>query len=394
MRVALVSSGLVPLPPTKGGAVEEYVYQLARHLRKLGLDAVAVDAKWNGDSMEIENINGAEVIKVPVKPPAISFKKSIIQEFLFGRAVVKTYQGFDILHANTVWTGFALAFYRDIKAYRLVYTCHNPLWPEDKVYFGERIVRFIEGHIMRASDLTIALNKTMYRAITEKAGVKADKVAIIPNGVDVNFFRPGLRGRDILNELKLKEQEYILFVGRVSPEKGVHLLLKAFKLVVKNVPHNMRLVIVGPLASSFASKDISSYAETVKKYAENELRGRVTFTGPVDRNVLRVLYSNACCLVLPSLVEAFPMVILEAMASGTPPVGSTAGGIPEVIVDGVNGLLFKKGNWRDLANKILMLIEDRVLRNRLAMNARKTVEENYDWPVIASRIKEAYAKLI
>jgi len=88
------------------------------------------------------------------------------------------------------------------------------------------------------------------------------------------------------------------------------------------------------------------------------------------------------------------MVILEAMASGTPPVGSTAGGIPEVIVDGVNGLLFKKGNWRDLANKILMLIEDRVLRNRLAMNARKTVEENYDWPVIASRIKEAYTKLI
>jgi hypothetical protein len=65
MRVALVSSGLVPWPPTRGGAVDEYVYQLARHLRKFDLDAIAVDARWSVSSMEVEDIHGAEVIRIP-----------------------------------------------------------------------------------------------------------------------------------------------------------------------------------------------------------------------------------------------------------------------------------------------------------------------------------------
>jgi glycosyltransferase involved in cell wall biosynthesis len=97
----------------------------------------------------------------------------------------------------------------------------------------------------------------------------------------------------------------------------------------------------------------------MRKYAEDELRGKVVFTGPMDKNVLRVLYSNAYCVVLPSLIEAFGMVILEAMASGAPPIGSIAGGIPDVIVDGVNGLLFRRGDSKDLADKILTLIEDK-----------------------------------
>jgi hypothetical protein len=110
MKVALVSSGFVPLPSTRGGAVDEYVYQLARHLRKFGPDAIAVDAKWNGSSMEVEDINGAEVIRIPIKPPTISLKKNIIQELLFGRAVAKYVksQGFNVVHANTAWAGFVL----------------------------------------------------------------------------------------------------------------------------------------------------------------------------------------------------------------------------------------------------------------------------------------------
>ena len=69
MRVALVSSGLVPLPPIKGGAVEEYVYQLSRHLRKLGVHAVAIDAKWNGIDVETDNQNGAAILRILIRPP-------------------------------------------------------------------------------------------------------------------------------------------------------------------------------------------------------------------------------------------------------------------------------------------------------------------------------------
>jgi len=396
MRVALVSSGLIPLPPVKGGAVEEYVYQLTRHLRRLNVDAIAIDARWGGNSVEIEDVNGAEVVRIPVKPPIIGFKKNIVQELLFGKAVVKYIknQDFDIVHANTAWTGFILALHRSNKMGRFVYTCHNPFWPEDRVHWGEKIVRIIEGNTMRSSDAIIALNKTMYRAIVDKAGVENNKVVIIPNGVDTDFFKPGLKGDEVLEKYGLEELKYVLFVGRVSPEKGVHILLKAFKHVIGQASRNIKLVVMGPLSSSFTSSDVSLYAKTLMNYAERVLPGKVVFTGPVDRGVLRILYSNAYCLVLSSLVEAFGMVIIEAMASGVPVIGSTAGGIPDIVVDGVNGLLFRRGDWRDLAGKLSMLLNDENLRDRLAVNARRFAEERYSWRSVALKLRDCYRVLM
>ncbi|WP_448578964.1 glycosyltransferase family 4 protein [Thermosphaera sp.] len=398
MRVALVSSGLVPVPPIKGGAVEEYVYQLSRHLRKLGVKAAIIDANYNSDEVIYENINGAEIVKVPTPKPITSFKKGIIGEFLFGRAVAKyvNKEGYDIIHANTAWVGFALAVHRHIRrtSQGFVYTCHNPLWPEDTVHAGEKIVRLVEGYAMRSSDLVIALNKTIYSALVSKAKLCRDKIVIIPNGVDTEFFRPSLKDENILNTFGLEEQEYILFVGRVSPEKGVHILLKAFRSIVKDTPQQMKLVTVGPLSSSFTSTQISSYARTLIEFAKRKLPGKVIFTGSAERNILRVLYSSAYCFVLRSLAEAFGMILLEAMASGVPPIGSTAGGIPDIIVDGVNGLLFRKGDWMDLVEKTLILIQDKSFRDGLAITARKYVEENYSWKSIALRVKNGVDGLV
>jgi len=393
MRVALVSSGLVPLPPIKGGAVEEYVYQLSRHLRRLGVDAVAVDAKWNGIDVETDNVNGAEILRIPVRPPTLN-KRNIAMEFQFGKTASKylNKEDFDVIHANTAWAGFALAVNRK-RSHSFVYTCHNPLWPEDKVHLGERVVRLVEGFMMRASNAVVALNKTMYRAIVEKAGVNGDKAVIIPNGVDVDYFKPGLRNDEFLSKFNLEEGNYILFVGRVSSEKGVHLLLRAFSYIAQESVH-VKLVIAGPLTSSFSASGTSPYARAVVEYAKRRLPGRVIFTGAVNRDELRVLYSNAHLFVLPSLAEAFPMVLLEAMASGTPPIGSTAGGIPDIITDGVNGLLFKKGDWKDLATKMLTLINDETLRNKLAAKARETAVEKYSWQVVVSRLKHIYDRII
>jgi hypothetical protein len=89
MRVALVSSGLVPIPPIKGGAVEEYVYQLIRHLRRLGVDAVAIDAKWNGINVETDNVNGTEILRIPVRSPTLNIKRNIAMEFQFGKTASK-----------------------------------------------------------------------------------------------------------------------------------------------------------------------------------------------------------------------------------------------------------------------------------------------------------------
>lgn len=398
MRVALVSSGLIPIPPTRGGAVEEYVYQLSRHLRRLGIDAVVIDANYDS-RVVYEDVNGAQVVRVPTAKPSVGFKERTLKELLFGSTTASyiNREGFDVVHANTAWVGFTLALRKSagkLKSQGFVYTCHNPLWPEDRVHMREKIVRLVEGYTMKIADTVIALNNTMQRALTEKAKVDLRKMVIVPNGVDTEFFRPGLKNEQILSEYGLEEQGYILFVGRVSPEKGVHILLQAFKQIVNDIPKDFKLVIAGPLTSTFNSAEISGYAKAVMSYTKEKLGERVVFTGAIDRNSLRILYSNAYCFVLPSLAEAFPMVLLEAMASGTPPIGSTAGGIPDIIIDNVNGLLFRKGDWRDLANKLLTLVQDRGFRDKLSHNARKYVEENFSWGTVAVRIKEVYSSII
>jgi starch synthase len=398
LRVVLVSSGLVPVPPVRGGAVEEYVYQLSRHLRRFGVDAVVIDANYDDNKLVYEELNGAQIVRIPTAKPFIGFKERILKEFLFGRAASRYISkgGFDIIHANTAWAGFALALHKSIgklKCRGFVYTCHNPLWPENRVHSGEKIVRLVEGYTMKLADIVIALNKTMYRTLTEKAKIDPRKMITVPNGVDIEFFRPGLKDEWILNRYGLEKRSYILFVGRISPEKGVHILLRAFKQIVNDIPKDFKLVIVGALASTFNSTQISNYAKAMMNYAKEKLGERVVFTGAIDRNGLRILYSNAYCFVLPSLAEAFGMVLLEAMASGTPPIGSTAGGIPDIIIDGVNGLLFRKGGWKDLASKLLMLIADKNLRDELATNARKHTEKYYSWFSIASSLSMVYKGL-
>jgi len=394
MRVALVSSGLITLPPRRGGAVEEYVYQLAKNLRKLGVDAIAIDRLSNGEEHFIEEVDGALIARIPSKKPLINFKRITLEESLFGFSVVKyvDVESFDVVHANTAFTGFTTALHG--RKYRLVYTCHNPLWPEESVHASEHIVRLVEGYAMRRSDIVVALNNTMKRAILSKARVSISKLVVVPNGVDIEFFKPGIRGDEVLEKLGVEVGNYILFVGRISPVKGVHLLIKAFEHSAKTLGHSMKLLVVGPLSGSFTGKEPTRYARFLMEYASRKLPQRVIFTGPVDRKTLRVLYSNTYCLVLPSYAEAFSMVLLEAMSSGIPVIGSKVGGIPDVVADDVNGLLFDKGCWLELSEKLTTLINDRSLRNKLAENARKIAEEVYSWRTVALRLKSLYKALM
>jgi len=116
LRVALESSCLTPVPLVRGGAVEEYVYQLLRHLRRFGVDAEVIDANYDNDKLAYEELNGASIVKVPSAKPFVSFKERIINELLFGNAVIRYIgrEGFDIVHANTAWAGFALALNKSI----------------------------------------------------------------------------------------------------------------------------------------------------------------------------------------------------------------------------------------------------------------------------------------
>lgn len=392
VRVAVVSSGLVKLPPIQGGAVEEYVYQLVKHLRRLGVDAVAVDSTHSGKP-GLEEVEEAPILRVPTPDLRRAPKGFILAEYAFGLGASKAVReiGVEIVHANTAWAGFALA--KGLRRIPLVYTCHNPMWPEERVHAQEYVVRLVEGYTMRRSTAVVALNNTMKRSIVARAGVDEGKVVIVPNGVDTEFFQPGVPVDNVAERLGLGGRRVMLFVGRVTYGKGVHVLLKAFTMLAKQHP-DLKLVVAGPLSERFGEEGISGYAQALMAYARRLLpRDSYVFTGAVDRETLRRLYSTAYVCVLPSYFEAFPMVLIEAMASGCPVIGTNTGGIPDIIVDGYNGLLFKRGDYTDLALKLEILLEDVDLRNTMSANARRYSVERFSWQAVALRMKNVYAGL-
>jgi len=390
VKVAIVSSGLVGIPPTRGGAVEVYVYQLTRHLRALGMDAIAIDFTLN-KRLEYEEHNGALIVKIPIKGFTGLPKGRILRECFFGFRVSRYLKelGIEITHANTAWAGFTLAKTLRNKV-ALIYTCHNGLWPEENVHTSEHVIRHVEGYTMRVSRAVIALNRIMARSIATKAYVDPHKIFIVPNGVDTDFFKPDMDASDVIERYGLEGSKVILFVGRVTYVKGVHLLVKAFKDLIE-IYKDIKIVIAGPLSDVFGDGGVSTYASALISYAERNLpRNSYIFTGAVDRDTLKKLYSVAHVCVLPSYAEAFPMVLIEAMSCGCPVIASNAGGIPDVVKDGVVGFLFKKGDYMNLKEKLERLLSDEDLRKEMSLNARKHVEENYSWRAVAEKISHIY----
>lgn len=397
MKVALVSSGLLPIPPRRGGAIEFYVLKLCEALRKLGVEAYVIDRHWNDMSR-----NGYVLrVKVPTLVDSKiltymlgKYRHSILKEVTFGIFAPRALGEFEIVHANTAWVGYALAHITHTLRARFIYTCHNGLWPEESVHFGEKVVRLTEGFTMRKADAVIALNETMKRALIEKAGVDQDKIFIVPNGVDTEFFKPGLRCDEVNTKYVLEGKSVVLFVGRVTHGKGVHTLLEAIRILRdKYGLKDVKTLIVGPLSGSYGDDRPSDYVRRLLEYAI-KANIEVVFTGYLDKEELRYLYSCSHVLVLPSYFEAFPMVLIEAMASGLPVIGSKAGGIVDVVEDGVNGFLFEKGSAVDLAEKLYLLLSDEGLRKKFSINARFAAETKYSWDKVALEMIKVYKAVI
>ena len=186
-----------------------------------------------------------------------------------------------------------------------------------------------------------------------------------------------------------RETGLILFVGRLIDWKGVHTLVSSVKKV-RDTVRNARLVIVGD------GPERKSLADRVKELG---LEDSVTFTGQVSDEELKDYYSRASVFVLPSITvnnqtEGLGVVLLEAMASGIPVIGSNTGGIPDIIEDKVNGLLVPPGDPDALAEAIIRIFEDRDLADRFREAGLETVKGRFSWDKISDQFIEVYREVL
>lgn len=253
---------------------------------------------------------------------------------------------------------------------------------------------------LRATDVVLTCSAHVLDRARSRHGSLIRHELVIPNGVDCERFQPGpASDTDELN---------VVFVGRVSPEKGCHDLIEAFAMVAPDFP-GTRLTLVGSVDAlpsqfivdvspephvkqlqRFYTAGQSDYWAQLQELIPAALSGRVVATGPISRDEVARTIRSATVLANPSLSETFGMALAEAMACGVPTLATTVGGMPEVVVDGETGFLVPPDSPVELADRLRRLLADKELRLRMGVAGRRRVESHFTWERVASEATRLY----
>lgn len=227
--------------------------------------------------------------------------------------------------------------------------------------------------VLRNANLVIALTQDMRLRMQQICDVRA---VIIPNGVRIESFSGLSREKSRKNLNILENEKIITFVGRLVPEKGVKYLIRAMTSINRNVP-DARLLLIGDGLDRL-------YLEKLTQ--ELKLTNTITFVGMVSNEKVPSYLASSDLFVLPTLSEGLSIVILEAMACGLPVITTTVNGLPEIVKDGENGLLVAPKNSEQLAQKLLLLLNDDQLRMKMGEN-NKRLSKNYSLEVVFSKFE-------
>ncbi len=230
---------------------------------------------------------------------------------------------------------------------------------------------------LRAAQRVIALTRSEASYLSHLR-IPEDRIRVISNGVTLAEFA-GIGPRSGGGE-----PCRVLFVGRCYPQqKGLLHLVRAMALLPSVA--RAHLDIVG--------EDWGGVAPVASLATELGVGDQISILGPLVRWRLLQAYASADLMVLPSLFESFPIVLLEAMAAGLPVVASRVGGIAEVVEEGRTGLLVEPGNPRDLAHALELLISDPKLRRAMGRRGRERAQD-YSWDMVAQRVRQVYEEVM
>jgi glycosyltransferase involved in cell wall biosynthesis len=262
----------------------------------------------------------------------------------------------------------------------------DPEWKDTEYY---NMMSQLEAQAAKDADAVFTLTNALKNELINR-GVAADKIHLLPNGVDSSRFLPKERNNELALKLGVKNKVVIGFLGSVVQYEGVEYIIQAASILKKKGIHNFAVLIVGDGAVLDNVKSLTS---------DLNMNDYVKFTGRVPHDEIEDYYSvvDICPLPrkgLPVCEMVSPLKPFEAMAMGKVVVSSDVAALAEIIDDGVTGLLHKKDDPEDLANKIRLLIEDHNLRERLGKSAREWVVAERDWKVIAKRVDTVYRNLL
>lgn len=372
LRIAMLGHKRIP---SREGGVEIVVEQLSTRMAAQDHQVTCFNRSGNHiggkefQTQQTGNYNG-----VTIRPVLTIDKKGLaaMTSSFFGaaRAAVGTY---DVVHFHAEGP-CAMLWLPKLFGKKCVATVHGLDWQRDKWKggFGAKYIKFGERVAVGLADEIIVLSRQMQTYFDHTYG---RHTTFISNGVT----RPEkAEAKKIREQFGLEKDGYILFLGRIVPEKGLENLIKAYKAV----DTEKKLVIAG------SASDTQQFLQQLKQSAAED--PRILFTGFVQGRVLEELYSNAYVYVLPSLLEGMPLSLLEAMSYGNCCLTSDIPECTEVVED--KAVTFQRNNVRDLIQKLQMLCDNRDLVERYKEEAADFVCGKYSWDETAQRTIALYTK--
>ena len=247
-----------------------------------------------------------------------------------------------------------------------------------------------EKALWSAADRLAAVSTSVKSDLIGRYGISEEKIRLVYNGVDAELFSP-VEHPDFPEKPAVEGKKVVLYVGHFGLRKGIPFLIRAMKTVTSEVPDSM-LVCVGGVPSWLPKGDYWSYLN--RMIEQNDLKGKVLLLDRVPNERLPNYYSMSSVFVLPSYYEAFPKVLIEAMACERPAISSRMGGTQDSIEDGVNGFLVNYADPEDIARAIITVLQDEALGRRMGIIGRQRVTRDFTWKAVARRFDSIYDEVV
>ena len=403
-RIALISEHASPLAlfgSVDSGGQNVYVAELSKELANKGVYVDIFTRKICKSQQEIiEYASGVRIIHIKAGPETFVEKEKLLNymdEFTCNMLffINKNKCNYTTVHANFFMSALVASNIKKELDIPYVVTFHAlglVRLAHQKEMDRFPVERFdIERMIVRDADQIIAECPQDKDDLVNYYHANPSKITIVPCGVNLREFTV-IDKMAARKKLQLKKDEIILLqLGRMVPRKGVDNVIRSLKHLCKNI-NNVRLLIVGG-ENDNCDEHLTPEMQRLKKIAkEEDVEAKVTFTGRRQRDVLKYYYAAADVFITTPWYEPFGITPLEAMACGTPVIGSNVGGIKHSVLDGVTGFLVPPHDPFTLAKKTEHLLKNPHLISAMKKNAVEHVKKNFTWKSVASSVSAVYDK--
>ncbi len=404
MRIAILTN---EYPPNVYGGAGVHVEYLTKEFIKLdgGKHSVKVlcfgDQKEDNNNLNVHGINPK--FNLPAKDPK---HKKFLDTVLNDIIMAGELNDVDIVHCHTWYSHFAGLLVKQLLQIPLVLTTHSlephRPWKIEQLgtaYYGSS---WIEKTAYQNADGVVAVSESMRRDVHNLYNVPFEKIKVIHNGIDLNQYKPTI-DKKILDKFNIdKNAPFVLFVGRITRQKGIIHLVNA----IKHITQGYQIVLcAGAPDTEEIGKEMAEKVEIAKRHSKNKI---IWIPEMLSKDDVIALYSQASIFVCPSVYEPFGIINLEAMACETPVVAAAVGGIPEVVIPGETGLLVPiipkseidvepvepEKFAKDLAEAINSLLHSPERIKLMGEKSRKRVEDYFSWTSIAAKTVDFYNTLI